>query len=137
MGLFDAVLGALESQAGGGPNWMGLISGLLANDSAHGGLAGVLQQLQAGGLGAHADSWVGTGANLPVTGEQLSGALGGLIGQLANQAGVSHGQASDMLAQLLPQVINHLTPQGQVPQGGLGGAADILGMLGGLLGVPR
>jgi uncharacterized protein YidB (DUF937 family) len=138
MGLLDAVVGALGGTGGaGGPDWMGLISGVLANGSAHGGLGGLLQQLQAGGLGAHADSWVGTGANLPVSGDQLSAALGGaggLIGQLAQQAGVSHGQASDMLAQLLPQVINHLTPAGQVPQGGLGGAADIMGMLGGLLG---
>lgn len=147
MGLLDSVLGAVlngqQGGGGGGPDWMVLIAQVLANGSGQGapggsgGLGGLLQQLQQGGLSAQADSWVSTGENLPVTGDQLSAALGGaggLLGQLAQQAGVSHGQAGDVLAQLLPQVINHLTPSGQVPQGGLGGAADIAGMLGGLLG---
>lgn len=138
MGLLDSVLGAVAgAQQGGGPNWMALVMQLLANGSQSGGLSGLLEQLQRGGLGAEAASWVSTGDNLPVTGEQIGAALGGaggLLGQLAQQAGVSQGQAGDVLAQLLPQVINHLTPNGQAPQGGLGAADDIAGMLGGLLG---
>jgi uncharacterized protein YidB (DUF937 family) len=141
MGLLDSVLGvatqALGQQQGGGPDWVGLISGLLANGSAHGGLAGVLQQLQAGGLGEQVQSWISTGGNLPVSGEQLSSALGGaggLLGQLAQQAGVSHAEAGDQLSQLLPQIIDRLTPNGQVPAQGAGGLGDIAGMLSGLLG---
>lgn len=142
MGLLDNVLGAATQalgnpgQAGGQPDWMALIAGLLANGSAHGGLAGLLQQLQAGGLGEQVQSWISTGSNLPVSGGQLGSALGGaggLLGQLAQQAGVSHAEAGDQLSQLLPQIVDRLTPHGQLPQGGAGGLGDIAGMLGGLL----
>jgi uncharacterized protein YidB (DUF937 family) len=141
MGLLDNVLGAatqaLGGQQGGQPNWPALIAGLLENGSAHGGLAGLLQQLQAGGLGEQVQSWISTGANLPVSGGQLGGALGGaggLLGQLAQQAGVSHAEAGEQLSQLLPQIVDRLTPHGQLPAGGAGGLGDIAGMLGGLLG---
>ncbi len=142
MGLLDSLLGAAlggtqTAGAAGGPNWVGLVTGLLANGTAHGGMAGVLQQLEASGLGDQVKSWVGTGANLPVSGDQITSALGGaggLLGQIAQAAGVSHGEAGNVLAQMLPDVINHLTPGGQVPAGGAGGAADLMGMLGGLLG---
>ncbi len=142
MGLLDNVLGAAtqalgQQQGGGGHDWVVLISGLLANGTAHGGLAGVLQQLQAGGLAEHVQSWISTGGNLPVSGAQLSAALGGaggLLGQLAQQAGVSHAEAGERLSQLLPQIIDRLTPDGQVPAQGAGGMGDIAGLLGGLLG---
>ncbi len=138
MGLLDNLLGAatqsLGQQAGGGgQNWVALISGLLANGSLQGGLPGLLQQLQASGLGEQVQSWISTGANQAVSGEQLAGALGGaggLLAQLAQQAGVSHAEAGDQLSQLLPQIVDRLTPNGQLPAGGLG---DIAGMLGGLL----
>lgn len=142
MGLLDQVLGAATQalggtgQQGGQPNWPALIAGLLANGSVQGGLAGLLQQLQAGGLGEQVQSWISTGANLPVSGSQLASALGGaggLLGQLAQQAGVSHAEAGEQLSQLLPQIVDRLTPQGQLPQGGAGGLGDIAGMLGGLL----
>lgn len=140
MGLLDNVLGAatqaLGQQQGSGQDWVGLISGLLANGTAHGGLAGLLQQLQAGGLAEHVQSWISTGGNLPVSGDQLGAALGGaggLLGQLAQQAGVSHAEAGEQLSQLLPQIIDRLTPNGQLPSQGAGGLGDIAGMLGGLL----
>ena len=70
----------------------------------------------AGGMAAQASSWVATGANMPITGNQVQEVLGtGSIGQIAQQLGLSHGEASAWLAQLLPQLINHLTPNGQVP----------------------
>lgn len=140
MGLLDNMLGAatqaLGGTQGGGPDWAALISGLLANGSAHGGLAGLLQQLEAGGLGPQVQSWISTGANLPVSGEQIAAALGGaagLLGQLAQQAGVSHAEAGQQLSQLLPQIVDHLTPNGQLPAGGAGGLAELTGLLGGLL----
>ena len=142
MGLLDQVLGvasqALAGQGQGGqPDWSSLIAGLLANGSAHGGLSGVLAQLQAGGLGEQVQSWISTGANLPVSGSQLGDALGGaggLLGQLAQQAGVSHTEAGDQLSQLLPQIVDRLTPHGQLPHQGAGGLDDIAAVLGGLLG---
>ena len=142
MGLLDNMLGAAtqslgQQPAGGGQDWVVLISGLLANGSLQGGLSGLLQQLQESGLGDQVQSWVSTGANQPVSGDQLSSALGGaggLLGQLAQQAGVSHAEAGDQLSQLLPQIVDRLTPNGQLPANlGAGGLGDIAGMLGELL----
>ena len=142
MGLLDNMLGAAAQGLGrqtaeGGPDWMALISGLLANGSLQGGLPGLLQQLQAGGLGEQVQSWISTGANQPVSGEQLGGALGGaggLLGQLAQQAGVSPAEAGSQLSQLLPLIVDRLTPNGQLPANlGAGGLGDLAGLLGGLL----
>jgi uncharacterized protein YidB (DUF937 family) len=126
-----------------------LVSSVLASS---GGLQGLLAKLQAGGLGDAVQSWVGTGANQPVSGDQLDSALGpDLMGMITSQIGGSREQASGTLADLLPGLIDQLTPQGRVPQGngleGLGGlgallggggqgggnAGDLMGMLGGLM----
>jgi uncharacterized protein YidB (DUF937 family) len=119
-------LGALlASLAGGssplpglhaGGNGQALLGAALGLLQQHGGLPALLEKLTAAGLGQQVQSWVGTGANLPVTGEQLHQALGSsTIGAIASQLGVSPQQAGGSLAQLLPEVINHLTPAGQVP----------------------
>ena len=75
MSLFDSVIGALGAGQGGGNanDPMQLIMGLL---NQHGGLGGLLQKLQQGGLGDAVNSWVSTGANQPVTPDALGGALG-------------------------------------------------------------
>src|SRR6218665_2010057 len=130
MGLMDSLLGAAQQALGGqqpggtgGVNWLALVTGLLSQSSVQGGLPGLLQQLQASGLGEQVASWVSTGANLPVSGDQLGAALGGdLLGQLAGQAGVSPAEAGAQLSQVLPQIIDQLTPNGQLPDAGsLGG----------------
>jgi len=142
MSLMDTLLGvaqqALAGQGGAaggsGPDWIGIASSLLANGSAHGGLAGLVEKLAGAGLGEQVKSWVSTGANLPVSGEQLSSALGGdLMSQLAGQAGVSHGEVGNVLSQLLPQIIDKLTPHGEVPAAGAGNLGDLGGLLGSLL----
>ena len=115
-----------------------------------GGLQGLLAKLQAGGLGEASRSWVGTGANEPVAPDQLGSALGpDLMAMIARQMGGNTQQASSTMAELLPDLIDRLTPQGQLPDdnglGGLGallgggggngpGAADLVGMLGGWMG---
>ena len=82
-----------------------------------GGLGGMLEAFQKGGLGHIADSWVGTGDNLPVSGDQLTQVLGSdKISAIASQLGMGHGDVAGQLAQMLPQLINHITPNGQVPQ---------------------
>jgi uncharacterized protein YidB (DUF937 family) len=150
MGLLDGLLGNVigsalgGGQAGGANPMLNAVIGMLANNaggaaggagSALGGLGGLMQQFQGAGLGHVMDSWIGTGANHAISGDQLTQVLGsGQIGQIAQQLGLSHGDAAGQLAQMLPQVINHLTPSGQAPAGGLGNAGDIMGMLGGLLG---
>jgi uncharacterized protein YidB (DUF937 family) len=105
-----------------------------------GGLAGLVAKFQQGGLGDVVGSWVSTGQNMPVSPDQLGGVLGSdMVSGLANQMGVNPTDLLGQLSQMLPQVVDKLTPNGQVPQGNiqdaLGGAGlgDIAGMLGGLL----
>ncbi len=134
MGLLDSVIGAVTQPggagAGGNEAVMQTISGLLAGEGGN-GLQSLVQRFTQGGLGEVVQSWIGTGANLPVSAEQLKSALGNdTLGAMAQQAGMSHGDLAGQLAQLLPQVVDKLTPNGQLPQGG----TDIGGMLGGLLG---
>jgi len=163
MGLLDSLLGAATggqqtANANGGaagsalggidPQMLiGLVGTLITNA---GGLSGLLAKLQQGGLAEAAQSWVGTGANQPVSPDALGGALGpDLMGQLAQQMGGNQQQTAGTLADLLPALIDQLTPKGQLPAdnglGGLGGlgallgggagggGADLMGALGGLL----
>jgi len=136
MGLLDSVLGAaLGGQQGGqapgagglDPQMlMGLVSQLLNNA---GGLSGLMAKLQQGGLAEVAASWVSTGANQPVSPDALGSALGpDLMGQIAQAFGGNQQQAAGTLADLLPGLIDQLTPQGQLPaDNGLGGLGALLG----------
>jgi len=98
--------------------------------SVGGGLTDVIGAFNKGGLGDIMSSWVGGGPNKPVDPGALGNILGpDVLGQFAQKAGIGHGDASSVLASVLPELINQMTPQGQVPQGN---ALD--GMLGSLLG---
>jgi uncharacterized protein YidB (DUF937 family) len=80
-------------------------------------LAAIVQGFAKNGLGDVASSWVGKGANLPISPDQLQKGLGeGHVKQLAQSAGLSEGAAASALAALLPSVIDRLTPDGKVPQ---------------------
>lgn len=118
MGLFDELVGAVTGGAGQGEqsNLLNNVIGMLGqNDS--GGLASVIAQFKNGGLGHIVDSWVGTGSNLPVSAEQLQQVLGSeRLAQMARQAGLSTENLTQQLTQLLPQVIDKLTPNGAVPE---------------------
>lgn len=82
-----------------------------------GNMQGLLDQLSAAGLGQQAQSWVGRGGNLPVTGAQLTQAIGAPeMQQLAAQAGCTPQEAADGLAETLPKVVDQLTPKGHVPE---------------------
>ena len=129
--LAQSALGALTGHSGGNTQSMvmNLVTEMITNHSSGNGLAGLVQQLSAGGLGAQAASWVSTGPNQPVTGDQIHQAIGpDQIAALAQRVGLPPGQVPALLAQVLPQVINHLTPNGTVPQG-----AGLESALGGLL----
>ena len=115
MGLLDQLGGMLGQ--GGGSDAIGAIGNPIEQ---HGGLGGLVQQLQNGGLSDIVASWVGTGANLPVSADALQQALGSdRIGQIAASLGLSTDQAAGSLAQLLPQVVDQLTPNGSIEGGGL------------------
>lgn len=139
MGLLDGLLGnvlggMMGGQQQGASPLINVVLGMLSNNGTQGGLGGLMQQFQQAGLGQQIESWVGTGQNMPVSADQISQVLGsGQLAQIAQQLGVSHGEAAGQLAQALPEIINHLTPNGQAPAGGLGNAEQIMGMLGGLL----
>ncbi|MGH8493955.1 MAG: YidB family protein [Moraxellaceae bacterium] len=126
MGLLDEVGSLLGGGQHGGGNIMALAQQLLAQS---GGLQGLLEKLQQGGLADAAASWVGAGQNLPVTGEQIQKALGsGQVQELAAKLGLDVGQLSAQLAQHLPGLVDKLTPNGQLPQGNdvLAQGADLL-----------
>jgi uncharacterized protein YidB (DUF937 family) len=123
--LLGGVLGGGRSRSGGNllvtllPLIMMMLQNRGGNAGARGGLDGLLQQLQAGGLGQQAASWVGSGDNEGVDPEQLRAALGDdSIRELASQAGVSEEEASGGLAALLPELVNQLTPEGRLPADG-------------------
>lgn len=134
MGLLDQlagqVLGGLTGGGGGQADLLKIMMSLIQNHE--GGLGGLLDKFSQAGLGDQAASWVGTGANMPISGDQLQSALGAdTIGDIASKLGMSHGDASGALANLLPGLIDQLTPQGQVTEGdalsqGLAGLAGKL-----------
>lgn len=108
MGLLDGVLGGVAGAA-----VATLVKGYIDN---HGGIQGVVSQLQASGLGEQVKSWVGTGPNLPVSGEQIREALGsGKLNDLAAKFGLPADQISEFLAQHLPTAIDQATPGGNLP----------------------
>jgi uncharacterized protein YidB (DUF937 family) len=82
------------------------------------GLDSLLNQFRQAGQGKAAESWVGTGENHPISPEQLNAAIGhGKIADIAQQAGISPEQLSQLLAQALPKLIDKLTPGGKIQQG--------------------
>ena len=108
--------GLLGGQAA--PIVMALLSMLLSRSGGGGGLSDLLGQLRGSGLGSQVDSWLSPGApNAPVSGSQLEGALGGsdLLAGLARQLGLPQGDVASALTQVLPGVVDQLTPQGEVP----------------------
>ena len=82
-----------------------------------GALGGLVSHMQANGAGNVANSWVGTGANLPISGAQLSQILGpDLMTKITASTGMSADQITSQLSAVLPEIVNHLTPNGQLPK---------------------
>jgi uncharacterized protein YidB (DUF937 family) len=95
----------------------------------NGGIEGLLDKFRQGGYADQAASWQGTGQNIPCRGA-LQEVLGsGAIGQIAQQLGMSHGETAGGLAQMLPQLIDQFTPNGEVPDNHDDIVAQALAML--------
>jgi uncharacterized protein YidB (DUF937 family) len=109
MALLPVVLAMLNQGQGGGRT-------AAAGMSSTGGLGGLLEQLQRAGYGDQARSWVSTGPNLPISPDVMAQVFGqdGLA-QIASRAGLSEQQTSAGLTEVLPEVVDRLTPQGEVP----------------------
>ena len=136
MGILDAILGGvlggnagapmsgpIDHTTGGSPGappahapnpWLLMALQLLQQN---GGLQGILAKLQQAGYGQQAQSWIGTGPNLPIDSRVLQQVFGqGQLGQIAQQLGISRDEASNGVAQVLPQVVDEMTPTGQIPE---------------------
>ncbi len=112
MGLFDTLKGVLgEAEAAGVPQ---MLEAALSKTS-FGNLQGVLNQLQASGLGSQVQSWLGNGANMPITADQLRAALGNdQVRQLAEHFGVDPDAVLKLLENQLPAVVDAASPNGSV-----------------------
>ena len=109
MGLFDGILGGIV-----GAEMATVVNQLIQQ---HGGVSGIVNQLQTQGLGNTVKSWVGTGANQPVSPQELHQAFGAdAISQLAAKTGLSTQDLLQRLSQALPTAIDHLTPGGTLPK---------------------
>lgn len=133
MGLFDGlvgqVLGGLGQNHGASEDMVNHVVGMLGGQGGS-GLMQLMQVFQSKGLGNVIGSWVSTGQNLPIDPQQLMGLLGNdQIAAMASKFGLTQEAAASQMANLLPQVIDKLTPNGELP------SADALSQgLGGLLG---
>lgn len=122
MGLLDDVLqratGTEPPPDGSQSSLASAVLSMLSNQN--GGISGLAQQFAAKGCGHIVSSWIGTGQNLPISPEQLQSILGSeRVQEIAAKAGISPQEANAALAQILPQMVDHLTPNGEVPQGDL------------------
>jgi uncharacterized protein YidB (DUF937 family) len=136
--LIAAVIGMLASsgaQGGGMGSGLGGALGSALGGGAQGGAQGgglgaLLEKFQANGMGDIANSWVSSGPNMPMSSDQFSQVLGHQqVSDLASKFGLSTGDLSAQMSQALPQVVDHLTPEGRLPEGDFGGLGDLLSML--------
>lgn len=131
MSVFDQLLGGLIGQLGGGQQknaLLDLAASVIRNQP--GGLTGLIQQFSQAGLGDHVKSWVGTGANLPISADKLTAVLGeDNIEAMSQRLGVSPQAVTSGLAALLPHLVDQLTPKGEVQKD-----QDLAGSLTGLIG---
>ena len=118
-GILGQVLGGGAQQGGGG---LGNVLGSILGGGGGGGgggagsLGGLLEQMGRAGYGEHARSWVGSGQNMPIAPDAMEQIFGrGSIAEIARQANVSEADASQGLSALLPEVVDRVTPGGEVP----------------------
>ena len=123
-GIADLLGGLLGGGSGApgaksGVNTGALIAGLapvVIGMLKSGGLQKLVSGFQEKGMGEQADSWVSSGQNKPVSGGDMKVVLGEQeVKQVAEQAGIPEDEAADVLAKVVPEVVNGLTPNGQVP----------------------
>ena len=134
MGLLDSltqIAGQAMSSGQGQNSLLQVVLGMVQNQQ--GGLGGLVQAFRNKGLGEVAASWVGKGENMPISGDQLQSVLGSdMVSGLASKFGMSSEQLSGQLSQMLPQVVDKLTPNGEVESDGGLEMGKAMGMLQGL-----
>ncbi len=147
MGLLDSLLGQVAGQMFGGgtqqPQQGGMadlggmasvLGGLLADNGQYGGLGGLASKFEQAGLGSAMNSWIGTGQNENVSGDQLHQALGDdVVSGLASKLGMNASTLLPLLVTMLPTIIDKLTPHGKVPAQGVGSQNDLIASLDNIL----
>ena len=124
MGLLDGIMNAVGGVEGA-ENGAVQLASLFGNT----GLQDIVARLQASGLDQHVQSWISTGANMPVNLEQVQAALGpDTIQQVSTALGIDPSQ----IGTALPGLISHLSPNGELPTGHIGDMLNQLGGAGGL-----
>jgi uncharacterized protein YidB (DUF937 family) len=114
MGLLDNLAGQILGGGNTQGNLVNAIMGLINSQQA-GGLNGLVEQLATKGLGDIVNSWVSTGKNLPITPQQIQQGLGAnTISSIASEVGITPEAVTSQLSQLLPQVVDKLTPNGSI-----------------------
>ena len=109
MGMLDGLLGGIV-----GAGMVSVVSSIIEK---HGGLQGVVSEFERNGLGGTVKSWVGTGANQPISPDEVRKALGSdLLQQLSEKSGLSVQDLAQKLSQVLPQAVDKLTPDGAIPK---------------------
>lgn len=122
MSLMDGLSSQLGAALGGNSDQLLQEASALIQGHA-GGLQGLIDKFHASGLSEQVTSWLGSGSNLPVSAEQIQSVLGSSVVQgFAQKLGIPADQAAAHLSSLLPSLIDHATPNGQVE-----GSSDLLG----------
>ena len=122
MGILDGLIGKAMGALGGNAGQNELVQNVLNQFGGSGasgagpGLSGLVKAFEAGGLANVVNSWVGTGANMPITPDQIEKAIGPeRLAALAAKTGISPETVRSTLAQVLPGIVDKLTPNGKLP----------------------
>lgn len=128
MGLLDTVLSAVSSGGGQAGAQASVVKALLQQVNNYpGGVSGLIEKFQQGGLGEVISSWMGSGPNLPVSPSQLQAVLGdSMVGSLAQDSGQDQASVLGILSQVLPGLVDKATPNGE-PSEGLRLDASLMG----------
>ena len=133
MGLLDSVIGALSGirSGTGRGDTLEAVLGMLADDGPGPGMGPLIGRFEQRGLSHVMASWVGPGENLPIAPETLQQVLGDdAIAQVAQKLGLPPRVTCDRLSQMLPYVVDKLTPDGEVPANGFGDVGELMGRIG-------
>lgn len=128
MGLFDNLANNMMTKVMGDKAPMAKLAMELFQQ--YGGLPGILQTLKNGGLTEQVDSWVGTGANLSVSAQQIGTALGdSVLTGIATKLDISKEELAAKIAKYIPEVVNQVTPNGVVENNPALIMSRLMGML--------
>lgn len=125
------LMGSLKSAIGGGGQKDDLVSSVMQLLGGQGGLQNLISQFDAKGLGDIIGSWVGTGQNKSISPDQIQNVFGSdALSGIASKLGLNVNDLSSQISNLLPGVVDKLTPEGKVPEGDImSQASDLLGGL--------